>query len=77
MELTPGRVSEIHTFGGTILGSSRGPQDPEEIVDALERMNVNILFVIGGDGSMKAASAIQKEIFKRKNHIVVLAFLKP
>ena len=76
LELTPNRVSEIHTFGGTILGSSRGPQDAEEIVDALERMNVNILFVIGGDGSMKAASAIQQEIFKRKLHIVVIGIPK-
>ncbi len=76
LELSPNRVTEIHTFGGTILGSSRGPQDPEEIVDALERMNVNILFVIGGDGSMKAAAAIQKEIFKRSLHIVVIGIPK-
>ncbi|MBQ4076796.1 MAG: 6-phosphofructokinase, partial [Mailhella sp.] len=54
MELTPRNVSEIHSFGGTILGSSRGPQSSEEIVDALERMNVNMLYIIGGDGTMKA-----------------------
>ncbi|WP_298068240.1 ATP-dependent 6-phosphofructokinase [uncultured Mailhella sp.] len=76
VELTPSWVSDIHTFGGTILGSSRGPQESEEIVDALERMNVNILFVIGGDGSMKAAAAIQNEVFKRKLRISVIGIPK-
>ena len=52
LELTPASVEHIHQFGGTLLGSSRGPQNPEDIVDALERLNVSILFVIGGDGSM-------------------------
>ena len=51
IELTPQRVSSIHLFGGTMLGSSRGPQEPEEIVDTLERCNVNALFIIGGDGN--------------------------
>ena len=76
MELTPSIVSEIHTFGGTILGTSRGPQPPDEIVDALERLNVSMLFVIGGDGSMRAASAINAEIVARKLHIAVIGIPK-
>lgn len=75
-ELTPENVSNIHEFGGTILGSSRGHQPPEEIVDALERMNINILFMIGGDGTMKAASAIWKEIKKRNMKISVVGIPK-
>ncbi len=75
-ELTPENVSEIHAFGGTILGSSRGPQSPEEIVDALERMNVSILFLIGGDGTMKAASAIAQEVGKRNMKISVIGVPK-
>ncbi len=66
IELTPDKVREIHEFGGTILGSSRGPQPPELIVDALERMNISVLFMIGGDGSMKAAQAIGREIRERR-----------
>ncbi|MCC8194174.1 MAG: 6-phosphofructokinase, partial [Deltaproteobacteria bacterium] len=58
VELTPGSVADIHQFGGTVLGSSRGPQQPEEIVDALARMNVNVLFRTGGDGSRKAMKSI-------------------
>lgn len=76
LELTPRSVSEIHTFGGTILGSSRGPQSSEEIVDALERMNVNMLYIIGGDGTMKAAAAIQEEIFRRNLHTAVIGIPK-
>ncbi|MDR1659527.1 MAG: 6-phosphofructokinase, partial [Desulfovibrio sp.] len=51
VELTPAMVADIHRFGGTMLGSSRGPQPAEEIVDTLERCNVNALFIIGGDGT--------------------------
>lgn len=76
MDLTPAAVEHIHQFGGTLLGSSRGPQDFGEIVDALERMSVGILFVIGGDGSMKAASAIQEEITRRRDRIAVIGIPK-
>ena len=58
LELLPENVSDIHQKGGTILGSSRGPQDISEMVDTLERMNVCILFAIGGDGTLRGAQAI-------------------
>ena len=75
-ELTPQSVSHIHQFGGTILGSSRGLQSPEKIVDSLERLNINILFVIGGDGSMRAAKSIVDEISNRKRKIAVIGIPK-
>jgi len=74
--LTPDRVTNIHHFGGTILGSSRGPQDPAEIVDSLERLNINVLFVIGGDGTMRAAKSIVEETRKRKRKISVIGVPK-
>jgi 6-phosphofructokinase 1 len=49
IELNPEKVDGIHQEGGTILGSSRGSQDISEMVDTLERMNIGILFAIGGD----------------------------
>jgi 6-phosphofructokinase 1 len=76
LELTPRVVSDIHQFGGTMLGSSRGPQKPEDIVDSLERLNVGILFVIGGDGTMKAARRIQEEIARRRSKISVIGVPK-
>ncbi len=75
-ELTPRKVADIHMFGGTFLGSSRGPQSPELIVDTLERMNISVLFVIGGDGTMKAASAISREVQSRSLRISVIGIPK-
>ena len=71
VDLTPEMVDKIHTEGGTILGSSRGEQNVGEIVDALEVMNVNILFCIGGDGTLRGAQAITEEIAKRGLKIAV------
>ncbi len=76
MELTPENVSDIHQFGGTMLGSSRGPQEPADIVDALERLNVSMLFIIGGDGTMRAARNIQEEITTRRGKIAVIGVPK-
>lgn len=76
MELTPDKVANIHEFGGTVLASSRGPQKPEEIVDALERMNVNILFLIGGDGTMQATLKIQEEVAVRGLKLSVIGIPK-
>lgn len=65
VELTPESVANIHERGGTILGSSRGDQSIPDIVDMIERQNFNILFAIGGDGTLRAADAIQQEIERR------------
>lgn len=76
IELTPEKVDGIHLTGGTFLGSSRGNQDVEQIVDTLEIMNVNILFCIGGDGTQRGAHAIHEEIEKRKLKISVAGIPK-
>ncbi len=65
VQLRPASVEQAHNFGGTLLGSSRGQQNIGEMVDTLEDMNVDILFVIGGDGSLRGASEIAKEIDRR------------
>jgi 6-phosphofructokinase 1 len=76
VELTAPMVSEIHLNGGTFLGSSRGEQDVEKIVDTLEIMNINILFCIGGDGTLRGAHDIHKEIEKRKLKIGIAGIPK-
>ncbi len=75
-ELTPEFVAHIHERGGTILGSSRGHQDIESIVDSLERMNVGLLFAIGGDGTMVASARIAEKIKKRGLKIGVIGIPK-
>jgi 6-phosphofructokinase 1 len=76
VDLTPESVRDITTDGGTVLGTSRGPQDTEEIVDCLERLHVNILFVVGGDGSMKGAMKIAKTIAERNLKLAVVGVPK-
>lgn len=76
MELDPHVVGDIHQQGGSILGSSRGPQDVSELVDALERMNVGILFTIGGDGTLRGAQAMSEEITRRGLKISVIGIPK-
>ncbi|WAC09057.1 MAG: ATP-dependent 6-phosphofructokinase [Thermodesulfobacteriota bacterium] len=76
VELTIPLVSRIHEIGGTILGSSRGPQDISEMVDTLERMSIGILFTIGGDGTLRGAQAISEEIKKRNLKIGVIGIPK-
>jgi len=76
LELTPDRVNDIHKKGGTILASSRGPQDISEMVDTLDRMNIGILFAIGGDGTLKGAQAIAEEAIRRGLKISVIGIPK-
>ena len=76
VELTPDIVADIHTLGGTILGSSRGKQDVSKIVDTLEILNINVLFTIGGDGTLRGAHAIWEEIERRGLKIAVVGVPK-
>ena len=76
LELTPDLVKDIHTSGGSILSSSRGMQDSAEMVNTLKRMNVDILFCIGGDGTMRGAGAITEEVMKRRLNISVIGIPK-
>lgn len=76
VDLTPQNVSQINEQGGTILGSSRGSQSPVDIVDCLERMGINLLFVIGGDGTLRGAHGIHEEIAKRDLKISIVGIPK-
>ena len=76
IDLTPGYVANIHERGGSVLGSSRGPQNVEEIVDCLERLNIGILFMIGGDGTLMAATRIVAAILERNLKISVVGVPK-
>jgi 6-phosphofructokinase 1 len=76
LELTPELVERICEEGGTLLGSSRGPQEPAEMVDYLEELGVNILFTLGGDGTLKGALAIADEAEHRGRPISVIGIPK-
>ncbi len=76
MLLTPEVVKDFHQVGGSRLASSRGNQDIGVMVDRLEEMNVNILFCIGGDGTMKATELIANEAIRRDIRLSVIGIPK-
>lgn len=76
LELGPSNVERIMDQGGSILGSSRGEQALDDIIDSLERLNVQILFMIGGDGTLKAAHKLALRILEKKLKISVIGIPK-
>ncbi|MBV9947846.1 MAG: ATP-dependent 6-phosphofructokinase [Myxococcales bacterium] len=76
IRLTPEFVANIQHEGGTVLGTSRGEQDPRETVTTLERLGVGILSVIGGDGTLRGAMKIVEEIARRRLPIGVVGIPK-
>jgi len=58
-------VKNFHEQGGSVLGSSRGGHDTKAIVDTLVEQGVNLLFVVGGDGTVRGAAKIADEVKAR------------
>jgi 6-phosphofructokinase 1 len=63
--LSPADVRNIHRSGGSILGLGRGAQDPAQMVSRLQELEVDVLFTIGGDGTLGGAHAIAEEATRR------------
>src|ERR1700733_7706249 len=76
IELTTRRVGQIHEVGGTVLGSSRGPQPADDMVDTLERLGIQLLFTVGGDGTLRGAHSIVEEVRRRDLKIAVVGVPK-
>jgi len=65
-------VADIHNLGGSYLGSSRGATDNKRLVDSLFYYGIDILFTIGGDGTIRGAMAIEEEVSRRNLPISVI-----
>lgn len=77
INLNPRMVDDIHKIGGTFLGTSRGGGDRvTDIVDCVERLGVNVLFFVGGDGTQRGALDVANEIEKRHLKIAVVGIPK-
>lgn len=76
VRLTPDYVKDITHIGGSILSSSRGPQDPDVMIDYLADMKVNILFCIGGDGTMRAAEKLTQTVTARGIPMAIIGIPK-
>ncbi|MDR1301562.1 MAG: ATP-dependent 6-phosphofructokinase [Treponema sp.] len=76
-ELNPDNVDNIHKLGGTYLGSARGGgKEVSKIVDAMEQLNLNMLFTIGGDGTQRGSLDIAEEVSRRKLKISIVGIPK-
>lgn len=69
-------VDPIDKLGGTILGSSRGPQDARVMADFLESQAIDILFCLGGDGTQRGAHALHQELRRRNAKIGIVGIPK-
>ena len=74
--LTPASVRTINGQGGTVLGTSRGGQDPSVMVETLRLRRIDVLFVIGGDGSLRGAQKIADEAERRGMALAVVGVPK-
>jgi len=76
LRLTLSMVEGIHQLGGTILGTSRGSQDPAVMADFLADRKIDILFCVGGDGTQRGAHALYEEITRRSLPIAIVGIPK-
>lgn len=76
LRLTPEVVESIGELGGTILGTSRGNQDIGRMVDTLVERGINMLFTIGGDGTLRGAAALAAEVARRDLSIAIVGIPK-
>jgi 6-phosphofructokinase 1 len=76
LRLVPDEVEAISNNGGTYLGTSRGDQDPVDMVDFLQRRKIDMLFCIGGDGTQRGALAIAVEAERRGYALSVVGLPK-
>lgn len=74
--LTPDVVNDIHKEGGTILGTSRGPVDVGVAVEHLIQRGINLLFVVGGDGTQRGGRDLFREAQKRNYALSVVGIPK-
>jgi len=74
--LTYELVRTIHNEGGSVLGTSRGAEDVVVLADHVQSLGIDILFCIGGDGTLRGAHALFEELEKRSAKIAVVGIPK-
>jgi 6-phosphofructokinase 1 len=77
IDLDPDVVDNIHKTGGSFLGTSRGGGNRvTDIVDSIESLNMNMVFIVGGDGTQRGALEIAEEIEKRGLKVAIVGIPK-
>lgn len=76
VELSCEFVDHIHRQGGTVLGTSRGPVDVAVAVKNLQRLGVNMLFTIGGDGTQRGGNDLYSQAKAQGHALAVVGIPK-
>lgn len=76
VELQVDDVSDIHETGGTIIGTSRGPEDPAVMLETLRSLGIHMLFPIGGDGTQRGAWKLHAEARRQGYPLAVVGVPK-
>lgn len=76
LTLTSEDVADIDHLGGTILASSRGPQEPAVMVDFMRQQGIDILLCVGGDGTQRGAHALHEEVQRQQAKIAIVGIPK-
>jgi 6-phosphofructokinase 1 len=76
LALTPESVNRIHESGGSLLGSSRGHQEPADMLATLKELGIRVLFAIGGDGTLRGAEKISDEATRQGVELSVVGIPK-
>ncbi|KAL5981142.1 ATP-dependent 6-phosphofructokinase 5, chloroplastic [Asimina triloba] len=69
-------VQNINLAGGSLLGVSRGGGNVSDIVDSIQARGIDMLFVLGGNGTHAGANAIHTECRKRRLNVSVVCVPK-
>ncbi|CAD7929591.1 unnamed protein product [Amoebophrya sp. A25] len=76
IRLTPRVVHDIQHLGGTILGATRGGFDIDKISAFIEKNNIDMLFIVGGDGTHRGAYRISQHCIETLKNCAVCGIPK-
>ena len=76
IDLTHTSVSGIQHLGGTVLGSARGGYDLDKILSFCKLYEISQLYIVGGDGTHRAANKVGLEALARKLNLSVAGIPK-
>ncbi|CAJ1448854.1 unnamed protein product [Effrenium voratum] len=76
ISLTEELVRDIHMKGGSIIKAARGGFDAPKICDNLAKQGINVLFLVGGDGTQFAGNLLFEEARKRNLKVSIVGIPK-
>lgn len=76
IELKPDQTRRWVHEPGCRIGQSRYEEQSKQMVDTIERMGINILYILGGNGSLEGTHKIWLEVKRRDLNISVVGIPK-